>query len=158
CAVCSFLRFLLVATSPAPNISGLPKSALYLLWRSTQDESEPVTGKGFAKCMQCRVIALNSTELGAASRELGVTDAKGPSAHHAMSIDVTSFGVSIWIAHRSEPPVLRKNSFVLQEVKAGVPGAYLSSRQRASSFSAPSFQPVEKPTKQQSVGSYNTRC
>ena len=43
---------LLVALSPAPDASGLRQSALYLLWRSTQDEFEPVTGKGFAKCAQ----------------------------------------------------------------------------------------------------------
>jgi hypothetical protein len=43
------------------------------------------------------VVASDSTEAGAASGQLGVTDAKGSPAHHAVSVNVTSFRV----AHRT---------------------------------------------------------
>jgi hypothetical protein len=87
--------------APAPNISGLRQSALYLLWRSTQDEFEPVTGKGFPKCAQGRVVTPNSTEPGTASCELGVTDAERSSAHHTVSVDMAPFRNWVHVAHRS---------------------------------------------------------
>lgn len=97
------------AVSPALNTSRLRQSALCLLWHSTQDDSEPVTGKRFGKCAQRRVVTPDSTEPGAASGQLGVTHAKWPLAHHTVSVDMPPFLNSIRVAHSHSPPVLRKN-------------------------------------------------
>jgi len=54
------------------------------------------------------------------------------------------------------PP--RHHLFLATRAKDRPPRGVLESRQLANSFSAPSFPPVEKPPKQQSVASHDTRC
>jgi hypothetical protein len=99
------------------------------------------------------VITFYRTELGATSGERGFADAKGPPTHHAAAVNVTYIRVSIWVAHRTCSRDRKKFPSPWEHILESCQLA-----QHAGRFSAPSFQPVEKPPKQQSVGSYNTRC
>jgi hypothetical protein len=90
------------------------------------------------------MVAPDSTELGTASGQLRVTDAKGPPAHHAASVNVTSFGVSIRVAHCPRLQSYEKicpldHLFLAARAKDSRPPVVLESRQRAKlavSFSA----------------------